>query len=193
LANVAQQQQMGQTNRNYQDTATTIAMAKDNADKQYQQSSAALVTQKNQSLNQAQQDFTNKLLQISQSRAQNEQAKGQARLQALQDLRNSVNQINLQNTQFQQTLEAQKQASDLQLQNYQATGGASITASNNAVSGFNNNIANTNYGSGLGVGGSTGTATAQPLTGYTSKQQDPLTGAISLGGNKYDAQGNIIY
>ena len=171
-ANKSAQQSMGGINQNYQTTNQQINKAQTDTANQYQQSSAALVAQKNASLNQAQQDFTNKLLQISQSRAQNEQAKGQARLQALQDLRNQVNQISMQNTQFQQTLEAQQNYSNLQLQNYEAMAGTGSTAATNSLNNFN-------------------TYAYQPVTmpgaaaSSTAVAQTP-TGSINTSGKTYD-------
>jgi hypothetical protein len=176
LANVEQQRQEGQQNRGYQDTLTTLNNKKIDTDNQYQQGLQALMTQKNQALNQANRDFQNKLLQISQSRAANEQAKGQAKLQALQDLRNQVFQISQQNTQFQQALEAQRQASQLQLQNYQAMAGGNVGAAQ---------AASTAYGQ---MAGQTPTSNLQ-AGGYNPQQQTQYIGAIN---QKKDQYGNPL-
>jgi len=174
IANVEQQRQMGQQNQGYQQTNNQINMQKNNVDAQYQQGLQTLLTQRDASLNQANRDFQSKLLQISQNRAANEQAKGQAKLQALQDLRNQIFSINQQNTQFQQTLEAQRQQSALQLQNYQALAGTGVGAGYNAYNSYGNNSAIMNPTSNLQAGGYT---TSQPLN---------LTGAIQQGGLKWD-------
>src|SRR6185312_9870473 len=88
IANVAQQQQEGQDQRAYQQASTAINTQRTNTEQNFANSQQGLLVAKNQALQQAQQDFQAKLLQITQNRAANEQAKGQAKLQALQDLRN---------------------------------------------------------------------------------------------------------
>lgn len=177
-ASVEQQRQEGQQNHGYQDTLTTINNHKTDTENQYQQGVQGLLQQKSAALNQANRDFQNKLLTISQSRAMNEQAKGQAKLQVLQDLRNQVFAINQQNTQFQQTLEAQKQQSQLQLQNYQALSGQHVGGAGQAAAAY-----------GL-MAGQRPTSNLQ-VGGQAPQQSQQPTGQI--GGSKgYDQYGNPI-
>ena len=137
-ANRSAQQQMGGINTNYQNTTQQINNSKTNTTNQYNQNMLAIQTSRDASLNQANRDFQNSLLQIGNSRVQNEQAKGQQRLQALQDLRNTINAANVQANQNAFTLQAQANYSGLQLQNYQAMSGQNNSAASASLNNFNN-------------------------------------------------------
>jgi hypothetical protein len=174
IANVEQQRQMGQTNRSYNDASTSIQNNKVQSDAQFQQNSQALTTQRDASLNQANRDFQNKLLQIGQARASNEQAKGQARLQALQDLRNSVNSINLQNQQFKDQMQLYSTFAGNTTGGYNSTSASLLNNANSAALSFGNQPA---ASSGLQVGGSQPQQTQQ-LSGQvgSTPHLDPTTG-----------------
>lgn len=118
ISAVEQQRQQGKIQQDYGNTVRQIEQARTQVESKYQDQLFQLENTKKTAINEANRDFQNKLLQISQSRAENEQMKAQARLSALQDLRNKVYQINLQNLQFQQTLQAQKQQADAGLAQY---------------------------------------------------------------------------
>lgn len=166
-ANVEQQRQMGQQNRSYQDTSQTINNNRQKVEEQYQSTLQALASQRDAALNQANRDFQNKLLQISQNRVANEQAKGQAKLQALSELRNQAFQIQQQQVQFQQALEAQRQAAHLQMSQYNTVSGAGLGAGQAAASSYGAN-AGTQPTSNLRVNDG----------GYSQPQPDQLTGYI---------------
>lgn len=136
IAAVEQQRQQGKIQQDYGNTLRQIETARTQVETKFQEQLANLKQVKDQAVNEANRDFQNKLLQISQSRAENEQAKASARLSALQDLRNKVYQINLQNMQFQQTLQSQKQQADSSLANYSNTLGGYGQSAQTATSGF---------------------------------------------------------
>jgi hypothetical protein len=188
IANVEQQRQMGQTNRGYADTINQINMQKQNVEAQHQASLLQLQQAKQTAIDQANRDFQQKLLDISKSRADLGTSKAQANLQALQDLRNKVFQINLQNTQFQQTLEAQKAAASQQLQQYSSYAQAGTQAGQGAFNSYAQGAGAVNPTTGLQVGAGTNTAGAvNPYQGQISSQ----TQARQVLG--YDAAGNPIY
>lgn len=170
ISAVEQQRQQGQTQRSYQDIKSTIDAEMQKVNDSYNQNLLQLEQSKQSAINQANRDFQSKLLQIAQSRAEAASAKANARLAALQDLRNKVYQINLQNMQFQQTLQAQKQAAELNLGNYAKTVAGSITTGTNApgsqygLNGYNTNARVS----------TTGAAPTQLLAGNISnKKYDP--------------------
>jgi hypothetical protein len=119
----------------------------------------------NSSLNEAKNEFDNKILEINRNRAELAQNKAQLRLQALQDLRNKIFQINLQNMQFQQTLQGMREQAKVNLELYEKSrsgaeqGGAS--ALERLYSSTNTNPTNTTQ---VGQTQASGTAQA-PLVG----------------------------
>jgi hypothetical protein len=172
ISSAEQQRQMGGINRDYATTTRQIEQQKTQLETDFQTGMMKLQQGKQQALGQAQSDFQNKLLSISQNRAQVESAKAQARLTALQELRNQAYTINQQSVRFQQTLEAQRQASLLDLQNYTAkfnvAGGAAGTAATNFQPTVSSNLQVQNGNQ----------QTTGPLTGSISKKPEDLTGSI---------------
>lgn len=143
LSTVEQQRQLGNNQQNLETFSRDIAGKVHEVETNFALGQKELLQRKQDAITQANRDFQNKLLQIEQNRADLNMNKAQARLQALQNLRNQVFQINLQNMQFQQTLEAQKQASLLDIQKYQQTNGGITSSSTNNLNQFASNV-NTN-------------------------------------------------
>lgn len=183
LSSVEQQRQMGATTRGYSDTIRQLETQKVDVQKNYDLGVAQLAQQKQESINQINRDFQQKLLSISQNRSQLESQKAQARLQALQELRNQVFAINQQTLQFQQTLQAQKSAADLELETYSKKLGISSSGARSATSNYMG-ATTTNPTSGLTID-SYGSA----MPGGTSA----YTGSISKTVKGYDANGQPIY
>ena len=179
-----QQSQMGQTARQYNEFMNQAATQKATLDREYQTGLQTIESEKQKATNAVNQAFQQSLLDIARDRATNESAKAQARLSALQDLRNKMFQITQQETQFKQSLEAQKQAAQLQIENYLKTQGAASTGINNAYSQFN-----------------AGTAQAlNPQTKYAIQnmgvgtlQQPMYIGSIGKSITGRDEKGNYIY
>lgn len=167
IASVEQQRQMGQTSRQYTDTIRQLEGQKQQVEQEYQTGLLKLEQNKQQAITQAQSDFQNKLLEIANNRTQIESAKAQQKLEALQQLRNSVFQIQQQTYQFQQTLDAQKKQSDIDLQNYMARLNAQGQASGTSVQ---NSGINTDPTSSLQAG-YTSSPTTQGLTGQITTQK----------------------
>ena len=136
IANVEQQRQTGQLAQKYGDTVKQIQMQQADVQQKYNNGLLQLQQQKQQAISQAQQDFTNNLLQITQARAQTDQAKAQAKLSALMDLRNKVFSIEQQNIQFQQALKAQTQGAQQQLTDYANSVASNISGGQNATNTF---------------------------------------------------------
>lgn len=169
LAAVERQRQQGKIQQDYGNTVRQIESAKTQVEQKYQEQLFQLEETKKTAVNEANRDFQNKLLQISQSRAENEQAKAQARLGALQDLRNKIYQINVQNLQFQQTLQLQKQQADSSLQSYASQLGDVSSNTANTTSQFNPNV----------------TSSLQTSTNTTGSN-NPYVGSIASGKNPLD-------
>jgi len=183
IAAVEQQRQMGQTTRDYGNTIRQIEQSKLQLDQDYQTGQAKILEQKTLAIQQAQQNFTQQLLQIQAQRAQTESQKAAAKLQALTDLRNQAYQAQQQAAQYQQNLDLfyRQQQADLQTyaQKLQLAGQGSSTAINS----FLNNT-NTNPTSNLQTR-NTGATTNQTYTGNIKKPEDELaTVAGQIGFNK---------
>jgi hypothetical protein len=176
LGNLEQQRQQGKIGRDYTNTINQIEGQRVQVQQKYDESLKQLEVTKNTAVNEANRDFQNKLLQISQSRAETEQAKAQARLGALQDLRNKVFQINLQNMQFQQSLQAQKASADQYLSQYTAQLGQSVDQSANAVGSFNPSVS-----SSLQAGGGNMASSGSPYVGAISTARKPEDQASQYG------------
>lgn len=173
ISAVEQQRQMGKVTQDYGNTIRQVEQQKQQIETDFQNSQLQLQQQKDSAINQANRDFQQKLLQITQSRTQLAQDKANARLGALQDLRNKIFTINQQNLQFQQSLEAQKQQSQIELNSYMAKLGASTQQASAATAGYKPQVSTQ-----LQAGGPTGTAT-DSLTGQiqgTVRQYNPETG-----------------
>jgi len=179
LSAVEQQRQQGQTNRSYADTMAQIEYQRSDLNKAYSTSQMQLKYQTDQARNQAQSDFQTKLLSIQQSKSQIQSAKAQSSLDALQSYRNQLYQINQQNLQFQQTLDAQKNAAAIQLDTYAKQLQLSGTGSKTALDNYYNTTTLT-PGSNLSMG----------ANGTTN--QPTYTGQIA-GTKKTDRYGNVYY
>lgn len=179
LSSMEQQRQQGRTQQDFGNTMRQVEQARTQVEQKFQDQIYQLEQTTNQAKNEANRDFQNKLLQISQSRAENEQMKAQARLSALQDLRNKVYQINLQNIQFQQTLQAQKAASEQQLSQYSSQLGGFGQQATNAVGGFNPNITSDLQTSGGGGMDSTLGNQYMGITSSTRPEDETLMGGIN--------------
>lgn len=118
------QRQQGSTQRDFgkfqQESQAQLAQL----DTDFNAKKLELESQKQIAMNQANRDFSAKLLQIAGLKAEAESNKATMRLQALQDLRNKVFAVNQQNAQFNQQLEAMKYQQQLSIQQQLATNGA---------------------------------------------------------------------
>lgn len=112
------QRQFGSTERQFRDYTTQNEQQKTQLERSYNDQVMQLQTQKSASMNNLTRDFQAKLLSINQARAETEQARSQARVQALYDLKNKAFQIDQQNTAFMQQLQAQKESATVQLDTY---------------------------------------------------------------------------
>jgi len=140
ISNQERLRQEGTTRQDYGNTMRAIELQNQEIESNYNTGKLQLQQQTQQSLNEAQRDFQNKLLTISQNRALIGQAKAEARLASLQELRNNIYQINMQNMQFQQQLEAQKQAGQQQLQQFSTQSQGAVSAAQGATDAYNPNI-----------------------------------------------------
>lgn len=179
-----QQYQMGQTNRQYNEYMNQAATQKATLDREYQTGLQTIESEKQKATNAVNQAFQQSLLDIARDRATNESAKAQARLSALQDLRNKMFQISQQETQFKQSLEAQKQAAQLQIDSYLKTQGAASTGINNAYSQFN---------AGTQQALNPQTKYALQNMGVGQLQQPMYIGSIGKSITGRDENGNYIY
>lgn len=173
ISAVEQQRQQGQNQRQYGDVIRQIDMQRQDVENNFNTGLLQLEQQKQAAINQANRDFQQKLLDINSKRAELGQNKAQARLAALQDLRNKVFQIQLQNQQFQQTLEAQRQQAHAQLGNYANQVSGALTNASNASTAFNQSTT-TNPQSNLQAN-STSSTSASPYVGTIQpKKDDPF-------------------
>lgn len=140
ISNQERLRQEGTTRQDYGNTMRAIELQNQEIESNYNTGKLQLQQQTQQALNEAQRDFQNKLLTISQNRALIGQAKAEARLASLQELRNNIYQINMQNMQFQQQLEAQKQAGQQQLQQFSTQSQSAVGAGQSATDAYNPNI-----------------------------------------------------
>ena len=140
------QKQSGSIKQGFNDFMQTIEQKRGEVEQTYNTGLQQLELTKNTAMNSAYRDFQNKLLEITNNRTQLESAKAQARLSVLQDLRNKVYQIDLQNKQFQQTLELQK-AQNAQYVNSLATStGAAVQGGQTAVNTYGTNTSDMGQG-----------------------------------------------
>jgi len=132
------QRQFGSTNRQFAEFTQQIETARKDVESQYQTGMLQLQQSKQSAMAKIQSDFVNAISQINNMRAQTEQAKGQAKLQALQSLRNEAIQVEQQATQFEQQLALMREQANLNIEQYAKTTGAAQTAGNTASSTFSN-------------------------------------------------------
>ncbi len=172
-----QQRQQGATQRTYQDLSQQINFAHTKINQDYDQAIKEFTRDKQAKLGEAKQNYTNKLLEISQRRAENDQAKGQAKIQALYDFKNKIFAIQQQELSFQQTLAAQRNQAALYLQNYVAQT-ASQTA--NAGSAYNSALSQPGF-------------STQPTSSFNGVQANPQQSASPYIGSINPTQRKDIY
>lgn len=131
------QRQFGQTGRQANEAFQKIEQAKTDVESQYQTGILQLKQSQQQALAKIQSDFTNSIMQINNLRAQTEQQKGQAKLQALQNLRSQAAAIQAQATQYEQQLSLMREQANLNIQQYAKTTGAASTTGSSALNSFN--------------------------------------------------------
>jgi len=165
------QRQMGQTWRQANEFGQQIMGAVNNVEEQYNSGVLKIKQATQQALTNAQLEFNNSITQIAAGKAQTEQEKSQARLNALMDLRNKAFTIQQQDQTFRQQLETMKQQQLLNIDAYKQTSGNAVNQGQNAYSTFQDQ---TNQGIDYSqVGAKTQQAT-NPLVGQiTSKFKDP--------------------
>lgn len=127
-----QQRQFGQTARQFNEFTQQIETARKDVESQYQTGIQQLNQAKQTAMAKIQSDFTNAIMQINNMRAQTEQQKGAAKLQALQQLRSEAQALQQQTTQFQQQLDLMREQANLNIQQYAKTTGAAGTYGTNA-------------------------------------------------------------
>lgn len=103
------QRQLGSNQRSLVDFTSQIEKQKMNIDQQYNTDLMGLEQQKQTALSSIRRDFQSKLLEIAQNRAQLESAKAQMRMQALMDFRNQVYAVQMQNAQFKNAVNLQRE------------------------------------------------------------------------------------
>jgi hypothetical protein len=178
ISSVEQQRQMGATQRSYGDTMANLEYQKADLQRNYATATMKLKYDLDSAKNQANSDFTSKLLQIQSSKAQVESTKAAAKLDALNQYRNQLFSISQSNAQFQQTLELQRNAAQYNIDAMTKQAGLTSQNASSALASLFGNTS-TNPNSPLTIGSSQGQNTQQ------------MTGKIFKG--KYDAQGNPVY
>lgn len=171
------QRQFGDTRAQYNDLATQVGQKQQEIEQNYNTGLLQLEQQKQQAVNQINRDFQNKLLDIANNRSLLGQAKAGARLEALQQLRQQVFAIQQQTIQFQQALEAQRQQAQLQVGNFNTATSDALTATGNALTGFNANTT-TNPTSSFGPVGRS-TQQGSQYIGQIRRPEDELYGQIT--------------
>lgn len=181
ISNVEQQRQTGQLAQQFNNTQQVLAQKKEELETNFQNTSQKLLQAKQQAIQQANQDFSNKLLEIAGNRTQIDQQKALAKYQALVDLKNKIFTIDQQNKQFEQTLKLNKENMAMQLDYYQKTGGAATTAGTNAGTNFTTGLQQPTSG-----------LTVQGLQqGFQSGGLTPLQGSISSKDPYAQLQGQV--
>jgi hypothetical protein len=136
LSAVEQQRQMGQTTRDYATAVQAINQQKLQLDQDYQTGQAKIQEQKTLALQQAQQNFTQALLQIQSQRAQTESQKAAAKLDALNQLKAQAYQTQQQAIQYQQNLDMFYKQQQADLQTYAQKLNMSGTNAGNAANAY---------------------------------------------------------
>lgn len=126
------QRQFGGIGRQANEAFQNIEQAKTDVENQYQSGLLQLKQGQQQALAKIQNDFTNAIMQINNMRAQTEQQKGVAKLQALQNLRQEALQLQSQATQYEQQLNLMREQQKLSIDQYAKTIGAAGTSGTNA-------------------------------------------------------------
>jgi hypothetical protein len=177
LQGVEFQRQAGQTNRQFNDFSEQIGMKMQEVETNFNNGMLQIKQAKDTSIANATRDFQNKLLEIANSRAQIGQAKAQARLDALMNLRNQVFAIQQQNTQFEQTLQLQREAQMQSVQGYGQQVAQSQQGGQQAVQDFSNNTTTTPTNK-FGVQGGGAMAGDPRLIGMINQDDDELRGQV---------------
>lgn len=161
--------------QNVQEGLQQINQQRQQIQREFQQGLQQLQVNTQQAINEINRRFQDKLLEINAKKAETEQAKAQARLQALQDLRNQAYQINVARAQFEADLKSQAQSNsqylDTAQNNLLSYGQAGVNAGNNAAAYQTTGIPS--------VAQSTTGTTNPQFTGQISRNED-LTGQIGL-------------
>ena len=134
------QRQQGQTARQTNEFFQQIEGQKQNVESQYQAGLLQLQQAKQQSLTNAQLEFSNIISQIASGRAQTEQQKSQMRLNALLDLRNKAFAIQQQDMTFKQQLALMKEQSLQNMQSYSQTAGGAVQSGTTAYGNLTNQL-----------------------------------------------------
>jgi hypothetical protein len=182
------QRNRGDIDRNLGVAMREIDQAQANTEKEYNLGLQEVENRKNVALQQAQNEFNQRLLDIQSERGRLEGEKAAARLQALTDFRNMTYQINLQEAQFKQQLDAQRQSNLQQLSATRETIGQQVGAGQAAQQQFGA-ATTTNPNSQFGVG-QTATSGVQAPTGQISddEQQTGILGNVFDFGRRTAAQ-----
>jgi hypothetical protein len=167
--------------RDFGQAMRQIEMSKADVDNQYQTGLRTIEDRKQASINEVNQDFQSKLMEINSQRASTQQAKAAARLELLQQARDRVFQINLQDFNFKQQLAAQKQAADQQISQYSSALQNSVGQVQQAAGQFLQNQSG-NATSNFSVCGGSQTMGSPIMRGQISSEEDPYaqyTGAVN--------------
>ena len=130
------QRQLGGNQRNYMDFSAQVDRQRQNVEQQFNTDLLSLEQQKQTALTAIRRDFQSKLLEIAQNRAQVESAKAQMRMQALMDFRNQVYGIQLQNAQFKNAVNLQREQAMQSLNQSASKMGGYTTQAKSAYSSF---------------------------------------------------------
>ncbi|MCC7571456.1 hypothetical protein KO465_09105 [Candidatus Micrarchaeota archaeon] len=120
LGNVEQQRRAQATATDFNTAMRQIESERTRVEEEYSMGQQQLVAEKQRAENEIKRDFAAKMLEIDRMGAEAGQNKGAMKLDLLQQVRNQMYQVDLQDRQFHQQLEAMRQASLMELQNRQA-------------------------------------------------------------------------
>jgi len=182
LANVEMQRTSGDISRDYASTMEEIENQKVTIEENYNNGLLQLQTSRDQAINSSNRDFQNKLLEINRMRTEVESNKSAMRLEALQSLRNQVFQIEMQNMQFQQQLEAQRVADERNIANAQASYTSSIGGASTAAQDFFGQTP-TSYQTGLTVNQASVAPGYTAPTGVRTKEDEEKQGILGQAGS----------
>jgi hypothetical protein len=174
LANVEQQRRAQTTATQFNTAMREIESERVRVEEQYQMGQKQLLSEKQRAEGEVKRDFDAKMLEIDRMRADAAQNKGAMKLEALQNLRNQVFQINSQERQFQQQLEAMRQSSLMELQTYQQKLAQSGQAGAQSSSMFIDQ-SNANPQTGLGISGGSNVP-GQQMTGRIDDEMSQAMG-----------------
>lgn len=171
LANVEAQRRSGQTQQDFGTAMRSIDQQAVQVEEDYNNRLSQLKTQRQLAENQIQSEFRDRIQQIDNMRAEAAQNKGAMKLQALQNLRNQMFQLQLQETQFQQSLAAMREQANIQLQAQRsslAQAGSTATGAFNTFAGQ----ASVNPGTQYSVNPAMNGGQTTQLTGSINRNED---------------------